>query len=166
MCGFAGFMTQDSFDSSAAKSQLTKMCDAITHRGPDDYGYWTDPTKKIAFGHRRLSILDLSEMGSQPMRSHSNRWVIIFNSEIYNHLDLRSELADQNRSPDWRGHSDTETLLAAFDAWGIDKTLSLCVGMFAMAIWDLKNLELTLVRDRFGESHYIMDGLEIVKKNR
>ena len=151
MCGFAGFMTQDSFDSSAAKSQLTKMCDAITHRGPDDYGYWTDPTKKIAFGHRRLSILDLSEMGSQPMRSHSNRWVIIFNGEIYNHLDLRSELADQNRSPDWRGHSDTETLLAAFDAWGIDKTLSLCVGMFAMAIWDLKNLELTLVRDRFGE---------------
>ena len=91
MCGFAGFMTQDSFDSSAAKSQLTKMCNAITYRGPDDYGYWTDPTKKIAFGHRRLSILDLSEMGSQPMRSHSNRWVIIFNGEIYNHLDLRSE---------------------------------------------------------------------------
>lgn len=151
MCGFAGYMTHDSFDSSAAKAQLARMCNAISHRGPDDYGYWIDSTKKIAFGHRRLSILDLSTMGSQPMRSHSSRWVIIFNGEIYNHLELRSKLVGQDKAPGWRGYSDTETLLAAFDAWGIDKTLKLCVGMFAMAIWDLENLELTLVRDRFGE---------------
>jgi asparagine synthase (glutamine-hydrolysing) len=131
------------------------MADALHHRGPDDGGVWVDEAEGIALGHRRLSILDLSPAGHQPMASGGGRYVIAFNGEVYNHLELRQEL---NRHASlamtagaWRGHSDTETLLACFEAWGIEKTLTRAVGMFAIALWDRETRTLTLARDRMGE---------------
>ena len=123
------------------------MADAITHRGPDDSGVWVDGVAGVALAHRRLAILDLSPTGHQPMLSVSGRFVMVFNGEIYNHLELREELAGQI----WRGHSDTETLLAAFERWGFEATLKKCVGMFAIALWDRESRTLTLTRDRLGE---------------
>ncbi len=152
MCGLAGFFELDKkYDHSAQYLHL--MGDAILHRGPDGSGIWIDEVnekKRIGFIHRRLSIIDLSEAGHQPMHSHCERYVIAFNGEIYNHLELRSQLERDNRIA-WRGHSDTETLLACFSSWGIDKTLKACVGMFAIALWDKKEKLLTLARDRVGE---------------
>jgi len=129
-----------------AATILKCMGNSIVSRGPDHGGIWCDDTK-IAFAHRRLSILDLSPAGHQPMHSYSGRYVIIFNGEIYNHLDLRKELKNHN----WRGHSDTETLLEAFEEWGIEGTLKKTNGMFAIALWDRKKKTLTLARDRLGE---------------
>ncbi len=117
------------------------------HRGPDAAGVWADAAAGIALAHRRLSILDLSPAGSQPMASASGRFVIVFNGEIYNHLDLRRMLGELA----WSGHSDTETLLACIEAWGIAPTLSRLTGMFAFAVWDSARRELTLARDRPGE---------------
>ena len=125
----------------------TRMALAIQHRGPDDAGAWADAQAGIALGHRRLSIVDLSAAGHQPMHSGSGRFVLAFNGEIYNHLALRAELAGIA----WRGHSDTETLLAGFEAWGVEATLKKTVGMFAIALWDVQERTLTLARDRFGE---------------
>jgi asparagine synthase (glutamine-hydrolysing) len=152
MCGFVGFLggRVDSVASDDAV-QLTKMADAIVRRGPDDFGHWTDSERRIGLGHRRLSIVDLSAAGHQPMASASGRYVIAFNGEIYNHLDCRAELAHAGHQVAWRGHSDTETLLAAFDAWGIDGTVRRCIGMFAFAVWDRDSQSLTLGRDRLGE---------------
>ena len=130
------------------------MALAIQHRGPDDAGAWADATAGVALGFRRLSILDLSSAGHQPMHSVSGRFVMTFNGEIYNHTDLRISLsASQLAMPaqTWRGHSDSETLLACFEAWGIEKTLHKTVGMFAIALWDTQTRTLHLVRDRFGE---------------
>jgi asparagine synthase (glutamine-hydrolysing) len=129
MCGFAGFLSETPLDPKISGEIVTRMCDAISHRGPDDSGIWNDPKCHITLGHRRLSIMDISKKGAQPMCSVSNRWVIAFNGEIYNHLEIRAYLEDLAVAPKWRGHSDTETLLAGFDALGINKTLSLCVGM-------------------------------------
>ena len=123
------------------------MANTLGHRGPDAMGAWADAGAKVALAHRRLSILDLSAAGSQPMLSASGRFVIVFNGEIYNHLELRRMLGDQA----WRGHSDTETLLACIEAWGIQSTLARLVGMFAFALWDSTRQELTLARDRLGE---------------
>ena len=123
------------------------MCDTIAHRGPDDSGIWIDNETGIHLGHRRLSIVDLSIAGHQPMISPSGRFVIVYNGEIYNHLELRKELSHTN----WRGHSDTESLLAGLEEWGIERTLKKCVGMFAFALWDTQKHKLTLARDRFGE---------------
>jgi len=127
------------------------MVDAIFLRGPDDTGEWTDSQKLLHIGHRRLSILDLSPAGHQPMHSACERYVIAFNGEIYNHLQLRSQLEQSSAAPAWRGHSDTETLLACVAAWGIEKTLQSAVGMFAIALWDRLEQVLTLARDRMGE---------------
>jgi asparagine synthase (glutamine-hydrolysing) len=127
------------------------MADRIAHRGPDDEGEWTDAAAGIAFAHRRLSILDLSSAGHQPMASASGRWVIVYNGEIYNHLDLRGRLAAEGCAPAWRGHSDTETLLAGIEAWGVQATLQRIVGMFAFALWDRSDRSLWLARDRIGE---------------
>ena len=127
------------------------MVDELRLRGPDDVGTWADATSRIALGHRRLAIVDLSPAGHQPMSSSSGRFVIAFNGEIYNHHALREELEALNAAPDWRSHSDTETLLAAIEHWGIEVTLQRCVGMFAIALWDKQNSKLSLVRDRFGE---------------
>jgi asparagine synthase (glutamine-hydrolysing) len=147
MCGIAGYLIKNASrereDSSAV---LKRMADTILSRGPDDFGVWHDDSG-IGLAHRRLSILDLSPAGHQPMHSFSGRYVIAFNGEIYNHLDLRNALNHTN----WRGHSDTETLLAAFEEWGIEATLKRAIGMFAIALWDRQTRQLTLARDRLGE---------------
>lgn len=152
MCGFAGYLGV--VDHGGL---LHNMIDTIQHRGPNDHGVWVDVQAGIALGHRRLAIVDLSAAGHQPMASKSNRYIIAFNGEIYNHLELRRELEmasrqDQDgKSISWRGHSDTETLLAGFEAWGIDATLKKTVGMFAISLWDKEEKVLTLARDRIGE---------------
>lgn len=161
MCGLTGFLTVPDQSAEMLSSLALAMATAILHRGPDDGGAWVDETAGVALGHRRLSILDLSPAGHQPMVSVSGRYVIAFNGEIYNHLKLRLDL-ENNPSPQlvsseasgntsWRGHSDTETLLACFECWGIAKTLTSAVGMFAIALWDRETRTLTLARDRVGE---------------
>jgi asparagine synthase (glutamine-hydrolysing) len=153
MCGFTGYLVSinSSFDSNAL-ALLRDMANAIVHRGPDSDGYWSDPAAGIGLAHRRLAIVDLSPAGAQPMASGSERYVIAFNGEIYNHLRLRQMLEAEGRlGSAWRGHSDTETLLAGFDAWGIEGTLQRAIGMFAIALWDRQTRMLTLARDRLGE---------------
>jgi len=152
MCGFAGFLAIDVNGSSGnLEDVVTKMAFEITHRGPDDAGIWVDVDAGIALGHRRLSIIDISSAGHQPMHSASGRFVIAYNGEIYNHNALRAELEQTGHSSGWRGHSDTETLLAGFDTWGAKATLQRAVGMFAFALWDKLEARLILARDRFGE---------------
>ena len=152
MCGIAGFIHRGE-GRDGASSRLTAMLEPIRHRGPDDGGVWVDDQQCVALGHRRLSILDLSPAGHQPMTSACGRFVIVFNGEIYNHLGLRKSLEASSQIPisGWRGHSDTETLLACFAAWGFEKTLQSTVGMFALALWDKHEKSLTLSRDRIGE---------------
>jgi asparagine synthase (glutamine-hydrolysing) len=151
MCGLIGFLGGD-LGSDSEETLLRRMSDTLIHRGPDDGGYWYDTEQRIGLGHRRLSIVDLSAAGHQPMHSANGRYVIVFNGEIYNHLELRSKLQEEiGQILGWRGHSDTETLLAGFEAWGIEETLKKTVGMFAIALWDCKEKELTLARDRMGE---------------
>ncbi len=128
-----------------------RMVGRLVHRGPDDRGIWVDGVAGIALGHSRLAVLDLSEAGRQPMVSACGRYVIVFNGEIYNPLDLRRELEGVGHAPPWRGHSDTETLLAAVAAWGMEAALKKSVGMFALALWDRQSRTLTLARDRLGE---------------
>jgi asparagine synthase (glutamine-hydrolysing) len=152
MCGFVGFLGSTPFQARGEHQALLKrMSDAIIHRGPDDAGAWSDGEHGIALGHRRLSIVDLSPAGHQPMASSGGRYVIVFNGEIYNHALLRKELEAGAKAPSWRGHSDTETLLAGFDAWGVQGTIERAIGMFAFAVWDRQTKALTLGRDRLGE---------------
>lgn len=152
MCGFTGFLGWGgSTDASDQLKLLGRMGQAILHRGPDSGGEWLDAERRIGFGYRRLAILDLSSAGHQPMHSHRGRFVISFNGEIYNHLDLRAELETRGEAQGWRGHADTETLLAGFDAWGIEATVQKAIGMFAFAVWDRQLGMLTLGRDRMGE---------------
>lgn len=127
------------------------MTEAIEHRGPDDCGFWADPIAGIALGHRRLAIVDTSFAGHQPMISEGGRYVLVFNGEMYNHLDLRKQLCAAGAAPQWRGHSDTETLLAGISNWGLKETLRRAAGMFALALWDRETGELQLARDRLGE---------------
>jgi asparagine synthase (glutamine-hydrolysing) len=150
VCGICGCFQQPG-DSPVSTETVLRMNATITHRGPDDGGTWTDESVGLMFGHRRLAILDLSSAGHQPMTSANERFTIAFNGEIYNHLDLREELAAAAAGPTWNGHSDTETLLACFTAWGIERTLRATVGMFAIALWDRERRQLTLARDRMGE---------------
>lgn len=149
MCGFSGFFSSKYLPQNTEQT-LVAMGRAISHRGPDDSGQWWDIDAGIGLSHRRLSILDLSPAGHQPMLSGDGRFVIAFNGEIYNHQELRSEL-EKAADNEWRGHSNTETLLAAIDAWGIEATLKKSVGMFAFALWDRAERTLTLARDRLGE---------------
>ncbi|MGI0116912.1 asparagine synthase (glutamine-hydrolyzing) [Zooshikella sp. RANM57] len=149
MCGFAGFFSRSNL--FGAQQILTDMGNVIYHRGPDDYGVWFDTEAGVGLSHRRLSIVDLTPAGHQPMFSSTGRFVIVFNGEIYNHLNLRDELNSLCVSPAWRGHSDTETLLAGFEAWGIKKTIEKSIGMFAFAVWDSQQKKLILGRDRIGE---------------
>jgi len=166
MCGFTGFLNRrinDSNYSSDSEMKLVanKMASTILHRGPNDAGIWLDVDVGIALAHRRLSIIDLSPAGHQPMASKSDRYVIAYNGEIYNHIELRHELEmcsqqtfiaeGDNVSINWRGHSDTETLLAGFEAWGVEATLKKTIGMFAISLWDKQEQILTLARDRMGE---------------
>ncbi len=127
------------------------MANAIRHRGPDDAGIWSDVAGGICLAHRRLSIVDLSAAGHQPMASVSGRFMLAYNGEVYNHMEMRAELQSAGAAIFWRGHSDTETLLACFEHWGVEATLKRAVGMFAIALWDLTERTLHLARDRFGE---------------
>jgi asparagine synthase (glutamine-hydrolysing) len=151
MCGLAGFLRPAGFGTPDSEQILNRMSEALRHRGPDDAGTWLDGDAGVALGHRRLSILDLSPSGRQPMTSPSGRYVIAFNGEIYNHLELRETMESATGAVVWRGRSDTETLLAGFDRWGIEPTLKRTTGMFAIAVWDHEARKLTLARDRIGE---------------
>jgi asparagine synthase (glutamine-hydrolysing) len=151
MCGVAGFLQPAGFPADDAESLVRDLAARISHRGPDDADTWLDADAGIALGHQRLSIVDLSSAGRQPMASASGRYVISFNGEIYNHLQIRKDLELTESPPAWRGHSDTETLLAAFDHWGVESALNNIVGMFAIALWDRDERTLTLARDRIGE---------------
>ncbi|HEF4752134.1 asparagine synthase (glutamine-hydrolyzing) [Burkholderia multivorans] len=151
MCGIDGFLNSVAFDEETARGTLARMTASLAHRGPDAQGLWVDPAAGIALGHRRLAIVDLSVHGRQPMASACGRYVMVFNGEIYNHRELRAQLERVGRAPAWRGHSDTEVLLAAFAAWGVDATLRRATGMFALALWNREARVLTLARDRIGE---------------
>lgn len=151
MCGIAGFWPRDGLESDGLLRIAGLMAQALRHRGPDDEGSWCDPKAGLALAHRRLAVVDLSPAGHQPMHSARGRFVIAYNGEVYNHQEIRAELAAVNAAPAWRGHSDTETLLAAFEHWGVEATLQRAVGMFAFAVWDTQARTLHLARDRFGE---------------
>ncbi len=148
MCGITGYVSS----LSDMESVIEKMRDSMVHRGPDSCGSWVDEDYGIAFGHRRLAIQDLSSAGHQPMKSVSGRFVISFNGEIYNHFEIRKIIQiPLDYKLNWNGHSDTETLVTAFEMIGIEATLSLAKGMFALSVWDAKEKTLTLARDRMGE---------------
>jgi asparagine synthase (glutamine-hydrolysing) len=152
MCGFAGFVdTEHATSADDLRACVRQMSLTLRHRGPDDEGHWVDPTCGVAFGFRRLAILDLTENGHQPMTSASGRYTLMLNGEIYNFEELRSELLAHDPGLRFRGHSDTEVVLAAFDRWGVIESLPRFNGMFAMAVWDRKTQTLILARDRFGE---------------
>ncbi|MDP8998569.1 MAG: asparagine synthase (glutamine-hydrolyzing), partial [Myxococcota bacterium] len=150
MCGIAGCID---FGHRATSGELASlvgdMASALAHRGPDDSGIWVDAAAGCALGHRRLSIIDLSPAGHQPMVSPDGRYVIVFNGEIYNYIELRNELLARGHV--FRGHSDTETILAATREWGFEHALERYNGMFAIALWDATERCLYLARDRFGE---------------
>jgi asparagine synthase (glutamine-hydrolysing) len=148
MCGINGFYSKT---ASTFNNVIVNMNSAISHRGPDSDGVWNDKNIGIVLGHQRLSIIDLTKAGHQPMQSHSERFILTYNGEIYNHLEIRNELEKSYSPIKWKGTSDTETLLQAIEFWGIETTLKKIVGMFAFAVWDQKNRCLTLARDRIGE---------------
>ncbi len=150
MCGILGVLNTDN-SYIKCESILKNMGSKIYLRGPDARGYWCDESSGIGLGHVRLSILELTEAGAQPMHSVCDRFALSFNGEIYNHRKLRDQLEHEGHFIQWRGHSDTETLLACFSVWGIEKTLQATVGMFAIALWDKQKKQLTLARDRLGE---------------
>jgi asparagine synthase (glutamine-hydrolysing) len=147
MCGISGFISnKNSFSEDEIIKISRSMSQALSHRGPDNFGNWISLEDGVSMSHQRLSILDLSSAGSQPMFSKSGRYVIVFNGEIYNHFKLREKI-----DVHWTSTSDTETLLESIEQFGLLKTLEMCIGMFAFALWDLKNKTLSLVRDRMGE---------------
>lgn len=149
MCGICG--TLSPAPKVMLNSTVRAMADTLRHRGPDDDGIWSDDSAGAALGHRRLSVLDLSTAGAQPMISACKRFIIAFNGEIYNHKTLRADLMSAGGAPSWRGGSDTETLLAAITHWGLRETLQKTCGMFALAVWDCEARRFHLARDRMGE---------------
>ena len=153
MCGLAGlWLPPGCVQVRDLRQSAAVMASALRHRGPDDAGVWVDPAAGVALAHQRLAIVDLSPAGHQPMASVSGRYLIAFNGEIYNHQALRKQLQRSGGlAQSWRGHSDTETLLAAIEAWGLEGALQRCAGMFALALWDRQEQVLHLARDRFGE---------------
>lgn len=148
MCAIVGF-----WDAKCSNGELimAQMAQTLYHRGPDDSGVWADNLSGMTLGHRRLSILDLSTAGHQPMLSPCGRYVLVYNGEIYNHVELRKELDSEGGGFDWRSHSDTETLLAGLCHWSVDHCLKKVNGMFAFAFWDREKKQLILARDRMGE---------------
>ena len=147
MCGIGGVVSNRPIRSE----RLRRMAGSIAHRGPDDHGTWSDEQAGIGFAHTRLAIVDLSPLGHQPMTSANGRYVLIFNGEIYNHQALRQELETIGGAPQWRGHSDTESLIEAIAHWGLERALQKSTGMFAIALFDRATGTLSLARDRFGE---------------
>jgi len=154
MCGITGYINfSRQTGSDAMQATILRMTETLAHRGPDDAGTWIDTETGVALGHRRLSIVDLSPEGHQPMVSDDGRYIIVFNGEIYNFRELRRELGEQAQdgSVRWHGHSDTEVMLAAIVAWGLESAVKRFTGMFAFALWDRRERSLHLVRDRLGE---------------
>lgn len=149
MCGIAGFITNIPIPAERLYSISNAIRKVQNHRGPDDNGIWISDENDVTLIHNRLSIIDLSSTGHQPMCSRSGRYVIVFNGEIYNFTELKTALEKQGAK--WRGHSDTEIILAGFENWGIEETIRKMVGMFAIALWDKAEKKLTLIRDRAGE---------------
>lgn len=147
MCGLVGYWDNRGADCAVAE----RMALQIAHRGPDGAGIWRNQTKDLVLAHRRLSIIDLSQAGHQPMISPCDCYTLVFNGEIYNHPQLRIDLENAGGGFNWRGHSDTETLLAALCHWGVEKTLQHLNGMFAFALLDNIDRTLVLARDRMGE---------------
>lgn len=148
MCGLAAILTsQGHLSSTGLTTRVEAMTCRLVHRGPDAAGAWTEESAGIALGHRRLSIIDLSEAGAQPMASADGRWVISYNGELYNTAELRARLP----GVDWRGHSDTEVLVEGIARWGAEETLRRATAMLAIAVWDTEREELWLAQDRFGE---------------
>lgn len=166
MCGITGFFKLDEMSISNAESILKPMNDSLLHRGPDASSIFADVDSNLLMGHRRLSILDTSNGGLQPMHSHSGNLVIAYNGEIYNHNELRSELEQKDGEIHWNSSTDTETLLEAFEQWGIENTLAKLRGMFAIALWDKTEKNFYLIRDRFGEKPlyygWIEDGKDTI----
>jgi len=150
MCGLTGLLAGNSQAASVLLDTAREMANAIAHRGPDDSGEWCDEAQGYAVGFRRLAIIDLSAAGHQPMQSASARYVIAFNGEVYNFETVRAELKAEGHVVAYRGHSDTEVMLAAIEAWGLEKAVTRFVGMFAFALWDRSERVLHLVRDRLG----------------
>jgi asparagine synthase (glutamine-hydrolysing) len=148
MCGITGILTSAPPPADAFEARVRAMADTMVHRGPDDSGAWADPVAGVALGQRRLSIIDLSPLGRQPMFSADGRYAIVFNGEIYNYRVLRAELEPLGHA--FNGQSDTEVLLAAIVEWGLEAAVARCVGMFAIGLWDAEHRELHLVRDRLG----------------
>jgi asparagine synthase (glutamine-hydrolysing) len=152
MCGITGFLDLTLSNSAdECRAIVTRMNDCLAHRGPDDEGTWVDREMGIVLGHRRLAIIDLSPEGHQPMVSACGSYIIVYNGEIYNFKSIRKELEQIGVAPNWRGHSDTEVMLAAISHWGLEKALERFNGMFAFALWDRKDRVLYLARDRLGE---------------
>ena len=149
MCGIAGFWAHAALSEVQARTDALAMLEQIRHRGPDAQGVLVDTKQGLTLAHQRLSIVDLSEQGAQPMQSHSGRYCIVYNGEIYNAQSIREEL-DAEEQCQWRGHSDTEVLLQAIEAWGLAQALQKARGMFAFALWDHHEQHLFLVRDRVG----------------
>jgi len=150
VCGIAGFFTANNNRSTVEMVSIAnEMANSIQHRGPDHGDVWVSEEVGLTLAHRRLSIIDLSVRGNQPMYSENRQFIIVYNGEIYNHLELRWELASYGKA--FRGHSDTEVILAGFEKWGVEETIRRCVGMFAMALWDINAKDLYLIRDRMGE---------------
>lgn len=148
MCGIAGLVVRER-PAEWLRATAARMTAALHHRGPDDSGVWVSPVDGVALGHARLSILDLSPLGHQPMASASGRYVITYNGEVYNFAELRGEL--EALGARFRGTSDTEVVLAAVEAWGVEKAVARFVGMFAIGLWDTRTHELSLIRDRLGK---------------
>src|SRR5262249_43605519 len=145
-CGITGFLQHGGGAADQLTAVARRMAEQIRHRGPDDSGEWVDAAAGVAFGFRRLSIIDLSPMGHQPMFSASGRYVVVFNGEVYNFEQIRKELGGVS----FRGHSDTEVILAAVERWGVRAAVERFIGMFAIALWDRNERRLHLVRDRIG----------------
>lgn len=148
MCGLAGVLDASGTGADALLARARRMASTLAHRGPDDAGEWADPAAGVAFGFRRLSIVDLSREGHQPMASRGGRFVVVFNGEVYNHVELRRGL--EGAGVRFRGHGDTEVMLACFERWGVAGSLPRFTGMFALAVWDVAERTLHLARDRMG----------------
>src|SRR5687767_7907268 len=164
VCGIAGFFDFDGGNADSMRELARRMAATLLHRGPDGEGSWADPENGVAFGFRRLAIIDLSPAGSQPMASASGRYTIVFNGEIYNFLRLRERLEREGSAPAWRGHCDVEILLACIEAWGLERTLIESIGMFAFALWDASQQTLSLIRDRAGVKplYYSLDAKSLL----